>query len=496
MPFAARRSAKPRNKKDNPMSANSISTQSLRIFAATLCLVMLASCSPAPDQPAAQSKPAETADKLTAAEAKAIAKEAYIFNYPMVMMYRTMYIQSIDTTSKSYSGGFGQWLHLGPSSPKDTDIVSPNNDSPYSYAWVDTRAEPWVLTLPKIEASRFYTSQWDDLWGFVIGNAGSDDDGNDGASVLLASPTWKGDLPKGVKRVIQGDTEFLGTLTRTQLIEPKDLPNVQKIQKEYKLQPLSAYLGEVAPAAAPAVDWKPWKEGAEKTDAFWAYTNFLLQYAVPNPQDKPVQDRMAKIGLAAGKSWDSSAMGKDIQAAIAAGLQDGMDELKQGSTTFKDPSLFFRSRKDLDKDYFNRALGVFVGLFGNVKKISVYFAVPKDDKGELFDGSKHNYSITFTAEQIPPAKNFWSWTMYKLPQRWLVDNPIDRYSIGSSTPGLQTATDGSITIQFQAKSPGKDKESNWLPAPEGPFWLVLRTYGPGEAIQNGTWKVPPVKQSD
>jgi hypothetical protein len=114
----------------------------------------------------------------------------------------------------------------------------------------------------------------------------------------------------------------------------------------------------------------------------------------------------------------------------------------------------------------------------------------------LLDGSKHNYSITFTKEQIPPAKNFWSWTMYKLPQRWLVDNPIDRYSIGSSTPGLQTATDGSITIQFQAKSPGKDKESNWLPAPEGPFWLVLRTYGPGEAIQNGTWKVPPVKQSD
>ena len=145
---------------------------------------------------------ASTATAVTANEAREIAKEAYIFNYPLVMMYRTMYLQAIDPQSKSYSGGFGKWLHLGTSSPKDTDIVSPNNDSPYSYSWVDTRAEPWVLTLPKIEKSRFYTSQWDDLWGFVIGNAGSVDDGNDGVSVLLASPTWEGKLPKGVKRVI------------------------------------------------------------------------------------------------------------------------------------------------------------------------------------------------------------------------------------------------------------------------------------------------------
>jgi hypothetical protein len=206
--------------------------------------------------------PAATAEATTGApdegtaimpdEAKAIAKEAYVFAYPLVMMYRTMYLQAIDTKSKSYSGGFGKWLHLGTSSPKDTDIVSPNNDTPYSYAWVDLRSEPWVLTLPKIEENRFYTSQWDDLWGFVLDNPGSVEDGNDGVRVLLASPTWHGELPRGVKRVIQGDSSFLGTLTRTQLIDPKDLPNVKKIQSEYKLQPLSAYLGEPAPEPAPA----------------------------------------------------------------------------------------------------------------------------------------------------------------------------------------------------------------------------------------------------
>jgi len=233
--------------------------------------LLVAGCSPAPEQKSSPTAPAAQTPTLTPEDARAIAKEAYTFAYPLVMYYRTMYLQAIDPQSKSYGGGFGQWLHLGTSSPADTDIVSPNNDSPYSYSWVDTRAEPWVLTLPKIEENRFYTSQWDDLWGFVLDNPGSVEDGNDGVSVLLASPTWKGELPEGVDRVIRGDTDFLGTLTRTQLFDPTDLPSVKKIQQEYKLQPLSAYLGEPAPAAAPVIKWMPWKDGVETTDEFWSY---------------------------------------------------------------------------------------------------------------------------------------------------------------------------------------------------------------------------------
>jgi len=295
-------------------------------------------------------------------------------------------------------------------------------------------------------------------------------------------------LPKGVNRVIRGDTDFLGSLTRTQLFDPTDLPNVKKIQKEYKLQPLSAYLGKAAPAAAPKIDWKPWKDGAEKTSEFWDYVNFLLPLTTPNPQDQLVLDKMAKIGLGANASKPNAA----IQAAMQQGIQDAQAELQKAATGKIDPAMFFRSRKDTNKDYSDRALGVMMGIFGNVKKVSVYFSVPTDAQGELLDGSKHNYELKFTADQIPPAKNFWSWTMYKLPQRWLVDNPIDRYALGSATPGLQKAADGSITLYFGAKSPGKGKESNWLPAPEGPFWLVLRTYGPEESILNKTWKVPPL----
>jgi hypothetical protein len=428
------------------------------------------------------------ADPITPDEARAIAKEAYIFNYPLVMYYRTMYLQSIAPGNKT--GGFGKWLHLGTASPKDTDIVAPNNDSPYSYAWVDTRAEPWVLTIPKVEKDRFYTSQWDDLWGFVAGNAGSVEDGNGGGNFLLASPQWNEKLPKGITKVIQGDSSFLGSLTRTQLKFPKDISNVVAIQKQYKLQPLSQYLGTKAPKAAPEIDWKPWKEGLEKTPAFWDYVNFMLQFTSINSEDQPMLANMEKIGLGV----NGAAVSSEIKEARALGMKDAMAVLHKGSMNITDPSLFFRSRANLDKDYYSRAMGTKVGIFGNVKAVSVYFATAKDDKGELFDGSKHNYTIKFDGDKLPPAKNFWSMTMYKLPQRWLVDNPIDRYSIGSATPGLKSESDGSIILYLQAKSPGKDKESNWLPAPEGLFWPIMRTYGPEKAILDKTWKLPVIKR--
>ncbi len=333
---------------------------------------------------------------LTPSEAKAIAKEAYIFTYPLVMYYRTMYLQAIDTSSSSYSGGFGRWLNLGTATPQDTDIVSPNNDTPYSYAWVDLRAEPWVLTMPKIDASRFYTSQWDDLWGFVLDNAGSVEDGNNGVSVLLVSPTWQGDLPDGVKRVVRGDSEFLGSLTRAQLIDASDLANVKSIQKEYRLEPLSSFLGQTTPTAAPDIKWLAWKEGLETTEEFWTYANFVMALTTPNPQDKPVLDKIAEIGVVTGRPWDASSFSKEVADAIGDGMKEASADMKKASEGDVDPSLFFRSRKDTDKDYFDRALGVMMGIFGNVKAQSVYYPVAKDDQGVLLDGSKYSYSVNFT----------------------------------------------------------------------------------------------------
>ena len=438
---------------------------------------------------------AQPGEGLSTEQVKAIAREAYVFCFPLVMNYRMMYIQAIDSSSKSYSGGFGKWRNLGTASPQDTDVVTPNNDTPYSWAWVDLRTEPWVLTMPKIDPKRFYTSQWDDLWGFVLDNPGSVEDGNGGEKILLAAPGWKGDLPAGIERVIQGESEFLGTLTRTQMIDPSDLPNVEKIQGEYGLEPLSAFLATPAPEAAMPVSWMPWQDNAETTEDFWAYANFMLGFTTPNPIDKPTLDKIAQIGVGAGMTWNSASQNKDFRKGMQAGLNDARADLKKQSQADPDIGLFFRSRVDAKDDYNDRALGVYMGQWGNARAQSVYFSVPKDAEGDLLDGSKGSYAVTFTADQLPPVEYFWSWTMYRLPQRSLVENPINRYNLSSATPQLEKADDGSLTISFGTKSPGNEKEGNWLPAPAGPFWLVMRAYGPGKAILDKTWKMPPVTRT-
>ena len=176
------------------------------------------------------------------------------------------------------------------------------------------------------------------------------------------------------------------------------------------------------------------------------------------------------------------------------GIGDARAELKKLSQGNVEPSQMAGDRTIVNPTYQNRALGVFMGIFINVAQQSSYFSLPVDSDGKPFDGGKYNYTLKMSKDQIPPVKYFWSITMYSLPNRFLVENPIKRYSIGSATPGLKTGDDGSITLYFSAESPGKDKESNWLPAPNGPWWLVMRTYGPQDSIVDGTYKVPPIKR--
>lgn len=429
------------------------------------------------------------AEEVTPAEARVIAKDAYIFAYPLALQYRTMYVQAIDSTSKEYVGGFGQYRHYGMSTPDNKDIVTPNNDTPYSWAHVDLRAEPWVLTLPKTDG-RYFTTEWMDLWHFIVDNPGSVIDGSEGGNFLLVPPTWKGEIPKGIKRIVRGESEFMGTLTRTQLKGTDDLPTMQETQQGYQLQPLSAFLGETAPAAAPGIQWPAWIDKVDKTADIFRYVNFMLPYTQPNPMDQPTLERIARIGIGPGKPWNLAEMTPEMRQAIEDGVTDGLQVIRETIPKVHDAAKLYLSRENMRIDYLNRTMGVVIGQWGNDTQQAVYQGWPLDSEGVAPDTGKNRYAITFPPGQLPEYKFFWSITIYGLPDRLLVANPLKRYSIGSNSPDLKTSADGSLVIYLQKDSPGADKEGNWLPAPASPFSAVLRIYGPGEAEQTGQWKAP------
>jgi hypothetical protein len=434
------------------------------------------------------------AAELTPEEARAVARDAYIFCYPLAMQYRTMYVQAINSNSKEYVGGFGRYRHYGMSTPDNKDIVTPNNDTPYSWAHVDLRTEPWVLTLPKTDG-RYFTTQWMDLWHFIVDNPGSLIDGNEGGSFLVVPPDWKGGRPKGIKRVVRGESEFLGTLTRTQLKGMDDLHVMQEIQQGYKLQPLSAFLGQPAPLPAAEVDWPVWIDKVDRTAEIFRYVNFLLPFTRPHPLDQPTLDRIARIGIAPGKPWDLTKMNPDLRQAIEDGVADGLKVISEKIPEIRDAAKLYLSREQMKTDYLNRTMGVVIGQWGNNTQQAIYQGWPLDAEGLRPDSSRNNYTITFPQGQLPAYQFFWSITMYGLPDRLLVPNPIGRYSIGSDSPDLKLAADGSLTIYIQKDSPGSAKESNWLPAPDSPFSAILRVYGPGEAEQAGRWKPPALVRS-
>lgn len=433
------------------------------------------------------SKPSES-PSAEAASLRQAARDAYIFTYPLVMNYRTMYRQAIEG-----DGEFGKWRNLGLASPRDTDIVTPNYDTPYSYAWVDLRAEPWVLTMPAIEKDRYYTSQWDDLWGFVLDNPGSVLDGNGGISVLLAGPNWSGELPHGLARTVRAESDILGTLTRTEMLASEGgMDRVKAIQGEYKLQPLSSYLGTKAPPPAPKIDWPGWVEGAEKTLKYWEYADFMLQFVKRNPVDRPMYDMLATLGLRTDKPWDAAKLSPELRTALTDGVDDGIAELQRATDATKNSSHTFGTREELGTNYLDRAVGVFAGIFGDVAEQAMYFSLGADESGKPLNGHGARYSITFPPGDQPPVKYFWSITMYNLPDRFLVANPINRYAIGNRTEGLRENPDGSLTISVATADPGGEQSANWLPAPDDPFWMVLRTYGPDHKLTDGTWKPPAV----
>jgi hypothetical protein len=442
------------------------------------------------------------AQDVTATEARAIAKQAYIYGFPLVDSYRIQHAYFVDSDNPEYKAPWNQIVSVPRVyTPADTAVQTPNSDTPYSFVGLDLRAEPIVLTVPPIEKDRYFSIQLIDAYTFNFDYIGSRTTGNDGGSFLIAGPGWKGEAPAGVKKVFQSETEFAFALYRTQLFNPDDLDNVKKVQAGYKAEPLSAFLRQPAPAAAPAIDFiKPLTPDEEKTSlAFFDELNFVLQFCPTVPSETDLMARFAKIGVGAGKTFDVNTLSPEMKTAIEQGMADAWVDLgnlqkriESGEVPIGDlPG----SRAFLKNNYLYRMGTAVLGIYGNSKEEAMYPLYGVDAEGQKLDGA-NRYTMHFAPGQLPPVNAFWSLTMYELPASLLVANPLNRYLLNSPMlPQFVKDGDGGLTLYFQNESPGKDKEPNWLPAPKGPFLVFMRLYWPKEAALDGTWKHPPMTKT-
>src|SRR6185295_7883237 len=308
--------------------------------------------------------------------------------------------------------------------------------------------------------------------------------------------------PAGIKAVIRSETDLSFVFYRTQLFSPDDIENVKKVQAGYKVQPLSSFLGKPAPTPAPKIDFMKPISGEEQLTSldFFKELNFVLQFCPTHPSEKDLMARFAKLGIGARQTFDPDALSAEVRKAIEDGRADAWQELdelaKRGAKGEITSADLVGSREYLKNNYLYRSRATISGIWGNAKEEAIYPIYMIDSAGEHLDGKNH-YTLRFAPGKLPPVNAFWSMTMYNLPARLLTANPINRFLINSPMlPDLKKDADGGLTIYVQSDSPGKDKESNWLPAPNGPFLMVMRLYWPKPEGLNGTWKQPPLERQN
>lgn len=437
-----------------------------------------------------------------------IAEAGFLFGLPIVMNYAVMYQFSIDRASSQFKAPFNQIANTHRVfTYQDTAVITPNSDTPYSLASLDLRAEPIVVTVPKIDPKRYFSVQLVDASTYNYGYIGSRATGNDGGSFLIAGPDWSGEAPAGVSKIFRAGSQFSVAIFRTQLFNPDDMPNVIAVQDGYKIQTLSAFLGQPAPPPAPAIVFPPIDKDSAKTN-FFDYLDFMLQFIPAAANEAEIRARLAKIGVGAGKAMALKDLPLERKVEVALGLKRGDHQVTEALKMIGADVNHWRvgftggDRDAYDGDWLLRAAVARAGIYGNDAEEASYPITRLDGDGETLDGAKHNYTLTFAADSLPPVHAFWSVTMYDGKSQLLIKNPIDRYLINSPMlPDMKRNADGSLTLYIQAASPGADKESNWLPAPNGPIYLVMRLYWPKVEQPSilppgkGQWKPPALTKA-
>jgi hypothetical protein len=431
-----------------------------------------------------------------------LATDAYIYGYPLVTMEMTRRVMTNVAKPEGTRAPMGQIIKMREyPNASFRDVTAPNADTLYTTAWFDVGDEPWVLSIPDMNG-RYALFPMLDGWTTVFQVPGKRTTGTAAQTYAITGPGWKGTLPAGVKEY-KSPTSIVWLLGRIYCTgTPEDYAAVHKVQDEMKLVPLSAYGNGYTPPPGkvdPAVDMKTAvRDQVNRMDAVEYFTLLaqLMKRNPPYPADAPALKEYARIGLVPGQDFDASKLKADFMKRIPPVAFDRiMLQMKVNKAVKNINGWLFDTRTGIyGTDYLNRALVTAIGLGANRPEDAVYPTSLKDYKGDEYNG-KYKYVMRFPKGQLPPARGFWSLTMYN-GQYFFVENPINRYSI-SPRQKLKANADGSVDLYIQHESPGQDKESNWLPAPADKFILMLRMYWPDEktpSILNGTWSPPEVKR--
>ncbi|MDH2384514.1 DUF1254 domain-containing protein [Bradyrhizobium sp. CER78] len=431
-----------------------------------------------------------------------LASDAYVFGYPLVTMEMTRRVLTNVAEPAETKAPMGQIIKMRQYPDASfKDVTAPNADTLYTTSFFDVGKEPWVLSIPDMKG-RYFLMPMLDGWTTVFQVPGKRTTGTGAQTYAITGPGWKGTLPDGVKEY-RSQTNIVWLLGRIYCTgTPEDYAAVHKLQDECKLVPLSEYGKPYTPPAGkvdPSIDMKTAvREQVNRMDtvSYFKLLCELMKTNPPNEADAPQLAKFARIGIVPGQDFDESKLKADfIKRVPEVSFDRIMIQFKVNKAVKNENGFDFTTRTGIyGTDYLMRALITAIGLGANRPQDAVYPTSQKDADGRKYNGA-NKYVMRFPKGHLPPAEGFWSLTMYNSGY-FFVNNPLNRYSI-SARQDLKQNPDGSTDLYLQKDSPGKDKESNWLPAPEGDFILMLRMYWPQEAdpsIINGTWTVPPAKK--
>jgi len=379
-------------------------------------------------------------------------------------------------------------------------VVRSNFDTLYSIAWLDLTAEPLIVSAPDT-AGRFYLLPMLDMWTDVFASPGSRTTGTQAASFLVTPPGWTGAVPDGLIR-LAAPTPYVWVIGRTKTDGPPDYDAVHKIQAGYNVTPLSRLGKSPEPVTVkidPAVDMKtPPKLQVDTMPVakYFAYAAELLKLHPPHSTDQPIIAQMKRIGIEPGKTFDFDKLAPVVRNALENAPEGAQELMKWKTATLAQVVNGWSMNTDTmgvyGNYYLKRAIVSQFGLGANLPEDAIYPLNLGDNTGKPLDGA-NKYVIHFAKGGAPPVDAFWSITLYDA-EGFQVGNSLNRFAVASWMP-FKANADGSLDIYFQNESPGRDKETNWLPAPKAPFNLTMRLYGPRSEALTGKWSPPPVTKS-